>query len=212
MDKNEIEKHFKGTTTVGVVCSDGVVIGADMRATMGGFIANSDVRKVFKIDTNLALTIAGSVGDAQELIRIIKAQNEIYKMNEGRSMSPKSANSLLSIILQGNKMVPYYVQLIIAGVDGDQPQIYNMDQLGGYTEEKEFTVTGSGSEVAIGYLEDSFRKGTTTKDAVKVVARALAMATKRNAYTGEGVIIATITKAGYTEYLGKDLDKMLGAK
>ncbi len=211
MDKNDIDKHLKGTTTVGVVCSDGVVIGADTRATMGGFIANSDVRKVFKIDTNLALTIAGSVGDAQEIIRIIKAQNEIYKMNEGRSMSPKSANSLLSIILQGNKMVPYYVQLLVAGVDGDEPQIYNLDPLGGYTEERNFTVTGSGSEIAMGYLEDSYKKGLTTKDAVKTVARALTLATKRNAYTGDGMIVAAITKSGYTEYMGKELEKALGA-
>ena len=127
-------------------------------------------------------------------------------------MSPKSANSLLSIILQGNKMVPYYVQLIVAGVDGDEPQMYNLDPLGGYTEEKSFTVTGSGSEVAIGYLEDSYRKGTSTKDAVKVVARALAMAMKRNTATGDGMIIAMITKSGYSEYSGKDLEKALGAK
>jgi len=212
MDKNEINRHLKGTTTVGIICSDGVVIGADTRATMGDFIANPEVRKVHRIDNNLGMTIAGSVGDAQELIRVIKAQNEIYKMNEGRAMSPKSANSLLSIILQGNKMVPYYVQLIVAGVDGDEPQIYNLDPLGGYTEEKNFTVTGSGSEVAIGYLEDSYRKGITTKDAVKTVARALAMAMRRNSATGDGMIIAAITKSGYTEYMGKELDRMLNAK
>jgi proteasome beta subunit len=212
MEKNDMNKYLKGTTTVGIVCSDGVVIGADTRATYGDFIASPEVRKVYKIDNNLAMTVAGSVGDAQELIRIMKAQNEIYKMNEGRSLSPKSANSLLSIILQGNKMMPYYVQLIVAGVDGDEPQIYNLDPIGGYTEEKNFTVTGSGSEVAIGYLEDSYRKGITTKDAVKNVARALAMAMRRNSATGDGMIIAAITKAGYTEYTGKDLEKMLGAK
>ncbi len=212
MEKNEIEKHFKGTTTVGIICSDGVVIGADTRATMGDFIASPEVRKVHRIDANLALTIAGGVGDAQELIRILKAQNEIYKMNEGHSMSPKSANSLLSIILQANKMVPYYVQLIVAGVDGEEPQMYNLDPLGGYTEEKNFTVTGSGSEVAIGYLEDSFKKGTSTKDAIRIVARALAMAMKRNSATGDGMIIAAMTKSGYAEYSGKELEKALGAK
>jgi proteasome beta subunit len=210
--KNEMEKFMKGTTTVGMVCSDGVVIGADTRATMGAFIANQDVRKVFRIDSTLGLTVAGGVGDAQELIRIVKAQNEIYKMNENRSMSPKSAASLLSIILQQNKMYPFYVQLLVAGVDGEEPQIYNIDPLGGYTEETKFTVTGSGSEVAIGYLEDSYKKGVTTKDAVKNVARALAIAIRRNAATGDGMIIAVITKSGYTEYSGKELEKVLAAK
>ena len=209
---NDLEKHLKGTTTVGIVCSDGVVIGADTRATMGTFIASPEVQKVFKIDSTLGMTVAGGVGDAQELIRILKAQNEIYKMNENRSMSPKSAASLLSIILQQNKMMPYYVQLIVAGVDGDQPEIYNLDMFGGYTEETKYTVTGSGSEVAIGYLEESYRKGMSTKEGVKSVAKALSIAIKRNSATGDGMLIATITKSGYTEYGAKELEKLVGTK
>jgi proteasome beta subunit len=210
--ENKIDKYMKGTTTVGIVCSDGVVIGADTRATMGTFISTPDIRKVYKIDSTLGMTIAGGVGDAQELIRIMKAQNEIYKMNENRSMSPKSAASLLSIILQQNKMMPYYVQLIVAGVDGDEPQIYAIDPFGGYTEESKFTVTGSGSEVAVGYLEDAYKKGMTTKDAVKSAAKALQYAIKRNSATGDGIIIAAITKSGYTEYSGQSLEKVLAAK
>lgn len=209
--KDENSKYFKGTTTVGVVCSDGVVIGADTRATMDTFIANQEVKKVWKIDNNLGLTIAGMVGDAQELIRIMKAQNEIYKMNENKPMSPKSASSLLSIILQQSKMMPFYVQLLVAGVDGEEPQIYNLDPFGGNIEESRFTVTGSGSEIAVGYLEDAYKK-MPAKDAVKMVARALSLAMKRNSATGDNMVIAAITKGGYTEYAGKELDKTLGAK
>lgn len=209
--KENINKYLKGTTTVGLICSDGVVIGADMRATMDTFIANQEIRKVHKIDNNLGMTIAGGVGDAQELIRIMKAQNEIYKMNENRSMSPKSASSLLSIILQQNKMYPYFVQLLVGGVDGDEPQLYNLDPLGGYTEEMKFTVTGSGSEIAVGYLEDAYKK-VPAKDAVKLAARALTLAMKRNSATGDGMIIAAITKGNYTEYTGKELEKVVGAK
>jgi proteasome beta subunit len=212
MDKNEAQKYLKGTTTVGIVCSDGVVIGADTRATWGTLIANSETRKIFKIDNNLGLTVAGTVGDAQEIIRILRAHNEIYKMNEGRPLSPKSANSLLSIILQGNKMYPYMVQLIIAGLDGDEPQIYNMDPIGGYTIDTGFSVTGSGTEIAMGYLEDSYKKGMPTKDGLRIVARALQMAIRRNSATGDGMIIAAITKSGYAEYSGKELEKVLGAK
>lgn len=112
--KNEIGKYVKGTTTIGIVCSDGIVIGADTRATAGDFIASSETKKVWKIDNNFGLAIAGLVGDAQELVRIMKAHNEIYKMNENRPMSPRSAASLLSIILQQSKMMPYYVQLILS--------------------------------------------------------------------------------------------------
>ncbi len=214
MDQGSLDlykKIMKGTTTVGIVCSDGVVVGADSRATMDTFIASSEARKVWKIDGNLAMTIAGGVGDAQELIRILKAQNEVYKMNEDHALSPKSACSLLSIILQENKMVPFYVMLTIAGVDGDEPQLFTIDPLGGYSVESKFSATGSGSYTALGYLEDTYKKGISTKDAIKVAARALAIAMRRDSATGDSMIIAAITSSGYTEYAGKDLEKIIGS-
>jgi proteasome beta subunit len=212
MDKSDYNKYFKGTTTVGIICSDGVVLGADSRATMGDYIASSETRKVWKIDSNLGLTIAGGLGDAHELIRILKAQNELYKMNENAPLSPKSAASLLSIILQQNKMMPFYVQLMVGGVDGDGPQLFNLDPFGGNSEEANYSATGSGTESAIGYLEDAYRKGMTTKEGVKIAAKAIAIAMKRSAATGGNMIITAITKSSYTEYTGKELEKIVSQK
>jgi proteasome beta subunit len=206
----DYKKILKGTTTIGLVCSDGVVVGADSRATMDNIIGSSEARKIFKIDGNLAMTIAGGVGDAQELIRIMKVQNEIYKMNEGHPLSPKSAASLASIILQENRMYPLYVWPLIAGMDGDMPQLFNVDPVGGAIEESKFTSVGSGSQAALGYIEDMFKKGISTKDAVKGVARALTIAIRRDSASGDNILIAVINKAGYTEYTGKDLEKVLG--
>lgn len=208
---DQYKKYMKGTTTVGIVCSDGVVIGADSRATMDTFIASGEIRKVFRIDENVGMTIAGLVGDAQELIRIMKAQNEIYKMNEDHAFSPKSAASLLSIILQENRMMPFYVQLILGGLDGNEPQLYSIDAMGGATEESKFTASGSGSLTALGYIEDSYKKGITSKEAIKLAARALSIAMRRDSATGDSIRVAAITGSGYTEYTGKDLEKAIGA-
>lgn len=208
-DAKDYKRYLKGTTTIGVVCGDGIVIGADTRATAGTYIASGEAKKVARIDSNLGMTIAGMVGDAQELIRILKIQNEIYKMDEGRPLSPKSATSLLSIVLQSNKMLPYYVELIIGGMDGEEPQLYSMDPVGGYTAESKFSATGSGSTVAIGYIEDNYKKGMSTKDAVKLVAKALEIAMRRDSATGDSRNVAVITESGYTEYSGKDLEKMV---
>jgi len=210
--KNEQYKYVKGTTTIGIVCSDGVVLGADTRATMGDFIASTETKKVNKIDNNMGLTFAGSAGDGYEILRVLKAQNEIYKMNEGRPMSPKSATSLLSIILQQNKGFPFYLLLLVGGVDGDEPQLYSLDPVGAIGEESKYAVTGSGMEVAAGYLEDSYRKGVSTKDAIKLVARALTLAGRKISSTGDSMWIAAISKSGYTEYSAKDLEKIIGAK
>ncbi len=208
MNKAEYAKYMKGTTTVGIICSDGVVMGADMRSTMGDFVNNTSVRKVFRIDDNLVLTVAGSVGDAQEIIRILRAHSEVYKMSENHPMSPKSAASLLSIILQQNKMMPYYVQLMIGGLDGSESELYSMDPIGGYSDESKYVVTGAGTEMATGYLDDAYKKGIGTKEGVKLASRALSIAMKRSASTGDGMIIAVVTKSGYTEYSGKDIEKI----
>ncbi len=209
MDQQMYEKIMKGTTTIGVVCADGVVMGCDSRVTMDSFIASTVGKKVYKIDDNLAMTIAGGVGDAEELIRILKAQNEMYKMNEGRPLSPKSAASLLSIILQENKMMPFMVQLIVGGIGDQGPQLHALDAFGGVTEEPQFTASGSGSITALGYLEDTFKKGAMTKDVIKDVAKAISIAMRRDTYTGNNIVVATITKEGYKEYTGKDLEKFL---
>ncbi len=213
MDSDRYKKIMKGTTTVGVICSDGVVLGADSRATMDTFIASSEARKVWKIDDNLGLTIAGGVGDAQELVRLLKAQNEIYKMDEGKPLSPKSASSLLSIILQENKMMPFYIQLIIGGLNtSNEPQLYSLDFFGGASEESKFTATGSGSLTALGFIEEAYKKGMPTKDAVKLVARALSIAMRRDSATGDHLTIVVISKSGFTEYTDKDLEKVTSAK
>ncbi len=204
-----IAEHMKGTTTVGLSCSDGVVIGSDTRVSMGTFIFNSEMKKIFRIDDSLGITVAGSLGDADELVRMLKAHNEIYKMNENKPLSPKSAASLLSIILQQNKYMPLLVQLIVAGIDGDQPQLYSLDPWGGVTSDSKFTSTGSGSLTALGYLEDVYRKGMSTKEAVREAAKALSIAMRRDSATGDNMAIATITKAGYTEIPEKDVLKLL---
>ncbi len=209
--KDFAEKVMKGTTTVGVICSDGVVMGADSRATMDTFIASSEAIKVNKIDENLGLTIAGGVGDAEYITKLLKAQNELYKMDEGRPLSPKSATSLLSLILQENKYMPYIVQLIVGGVNREGPEIYNLDPFGGYTKESKFTATGSGSPVALGYLEDVYSKNTSTQEMVKHAVKALKIAMKRDSATGDHINIVAITKNGYKEYSQEEIEKVAKA-
>lgn len=206
--KDMSERIMKGTTTVGVVCSDGVVLGADSRASMDTFLASSEAVKVNRIDGNLGMTIAGSVGDAQYLVKLLKAQNELYKMNEGRPLSPTSASSLLSLVLQENKMMPFYIQLLLGGMNNGVPELYSLDMMGGYIKESKFTSTGSGSPVALGYLEDVYKKPLSTAEVSKHVARALKIAMKRDTATGDRIHVIAITKSGYKEYSKEEVEEM----
>ncbi len=192
MFMTEIEKKMlKGTTTVGVTFSHGVVIAADKRATYGNFIAAKEVEKIHMIDDKMAMSIAGGVGDAQTLLRYIKAELELYKYSNGGSMNVQGAATLLANILQGNKYFPYLVQLIVAGVD-EKPRIFDLDPFGGLLEEK-YVSTGSGSVVAYGILDEMYKDGLTENEAIRVAAKAVAAAMKRDNATGEGIDLISIT-------------------
>ncbi|MGB9703200.1 MAG: archaeal proteasome endopeptidase complex subunit beta [Candidatus Micrarchaeia archaeon] len=204
-----MEKIKKGTTTIGLVCQDGVILGADKRATMDTFIASKEVKKIYKISDNLGVTIAGGVGDALELIRLLRYHSEIYRFNTNLSMSPKVASTLLANILQSNKYFPFLVQMLIGGInERGEPELYNIDPLGGYTKEN-FTATGSGSLTAIGILEEAYKANRTTDENLKIGIKALNIAMRRDAATGDGIDIVKITKEGYFEYSKEEIEKLL---
>ena len=202
-------KAMKGTTTIGIICSDGVVMGADSRATMDTFIASSEAVKIYKINDRLGLTVAGDVGSAEYLAKLLQIQNSSYMMEEKVPLNPTSATSILHIILQENKMFPFLVQLLVGGFNRDTPELYSIDPIGGYIKESKFASTGSGSLTALGYLEDNYKKDMTTQEATKIVAKGLKIAMKRDSATGDRINIVTITKSGYRELSGEEIEKLL---
>ena len=188
-----------GTTTVGVVCKDGVAMGADMRATMGHLIAHKQTQKLFKIDNHIAMTIAGGVGDAQVLVRWLSTEVQLYKLKRGSDMSVNAASTLMANILNQRKFAPFYVQLLIGGVDLDGPSIYSLDAAGGSIPDK-FVTTGSGSVFVYGVLEDQYKDGMTIDEGMDLCIRGISASIKRDSASGDGMNICSITKdKGYQQ-------------
>src|SRR5207247_7691187 len=127
----ETPKHSEtGTTTVGIVAKEGVVLAADRRATAGTMIAHKRTRKVYRLDSNLGLTTAGLVGDLQLLARYITAEVELYKLKRNTSMPVEACATLTANILANRRYFPYWVQLIIGGVDRKGGAVYPPDPAG----------------------------------------------------------------------------------
>jgi len=188
----------KGTTTVGVVCKDGVVLGSEKRATMGNFIASKTADKIYQIDELAAVTTAGLVGDAQALVRFIKVETNLYRMRRAEPMTVKSIVTLMSNVLNGNRYFPYYVQLLVGGMDYDGAHIYSLDAMGGLSLEEQTTATGSGSPIAYGILEDRYNNEMKIDDGIELAVRALHTAMKRDSASGEGIDVVAIRKDGYS--------------
>lgn len=200
-----------GTTTVGIVFQGGVVLATERRATMGTLIASKKAKKVHSITDRIGMTIAGGVGDAQQLVRIINVECNLYQIRRGKEISVGAAATILSNYLNQNRFSPYYVQLLVGGVDMNGPSIYSVDAAGGATLEEDFVSTGSGSLTAYGVLEDRFRPDMNEAEAVDLAVRALRAATRRDSASGEGYNVVVITRDKFAYIPETKIAEMLPA-
>ena len=191
---------LKGTTTIGVVFENGVVLATERRATMGNLIASKKAKKVYQIADRIGITTAGGVGDAQQLVRLMQVECNLYQIRRGRKMTVGAAASLLSNVLSQNRMYPYYVQLLVGGLDESGPSVYSVDAMGGASLEEDIVSTGSGSPFAYGVLEDRFKEGLNEKETVELAIRALRSAMRRDSASGENISVVVITKDKYEEF------------
>ncbi|RUM47775.1 MAG: proteasome endopeptidase complex, archaeal, beta subunit [Hyperthermus sp.] len=188
----ETLKPLKGTTTVGFITRDYVVLAADRRATSGYYVAHKKTKKIIKIVDYMALTTAGLVADAQVLAEWLSNHLRYHSYVAKRPLSVRAAAEYLSAILHASRLYPYIVQLLLGGFD-TKPRLYNIDWFGSVTEEK-YVATGSGSPIAIGVIEDQYRDDLSIDEAVKLAYRAVYAATKRDTFSGNGVDIVVIGK------------------
>ena len=199
---------LKGTTTIGVVCKDGVILASDTRVTMGFYVAHKHGKKVYQIDDHLAMTIAGSVADAQRAVDILTANAHLYRVDLGRPLPVNSAARFLSNLLFSARYIPLLAQVLVGGVDDTGPHVFSIDPFGSMTEEK-YVSTGSGSPVAYGILEEKFREGSTIKEMLPVVVKAVNASMKRDAASGDSFNIVVIDDKGYRELADKEKKQLL---
>ncbi len=189
---------FKGTTTIGVVCKDGVILASDTRVTLGTLVAHKRGKKVYKIDDHIAMTISGSVADAQRAVEILKINARLFHLEHKRPMPVVSAGRLIANLLFSSRLAPLLTQILIGGVDDSGPHVFSLDPFGSLTEEK-CVATGSGSPIAYGVLEDRYREGMLIKEALPIIVQSINSAMKRDTASGDSFDVAVIDENGYRE-------------
>ena len=187
-----------GAASVAVKCKGGVVLGSDRRATWGYTIINKSTKKVFKLTDFIGLAAYGLIGDFQILVRILRAQANLYILDAGERISTKSMGKMVSNYLYSRKMAPLYTNLVVAGMDDDGPKLYTLDALGSLMEDDYGTV-GTGMLMSIGILEAEYKPDMTIAAGEKLVEKAIRNSIKRDAMSGNGIDLVTITKDGANE-------------
>ena len=186
-----------GTTTVGLIAKDCVILASDQRATMGYLVANKTAKKIYKISDSIGATIAGSVADAQAIMELLKAEAKLFEIQRGRPMRVRALTRLLSNIMFSARGT-YMLQCLVGGFDDDGPQVFYTDFIGSVLPDK-YTSTGSGSPIALGVLEAEYKDRLAKKKAIELAVRAIAAAIERDAATGNSILVSVIDKDGYQE-------------
>lgn len=201
-------KH--GTTTVAVRFKDGVVVAADKRASMGTFIASKKTEKIHDLNKHTIATIAGLVSDAQYLVNLTKANVNLFELSRGYPPTTKMVGNLLASVMyeQYRAYFPYYVAMLACGLDKEGPHVFTLDMAGGITDE-DFASTGSGSMIAYGVLESTWKEGLTKDAALKIVLTALKTAISRDTATGDGMDVAVVDKKGIKRLTAEQVKAVL---
>ncbi|MHA1229029.1 MAG: proteasome subunit beta [Candidatus Helarchaeota archaeon] len=186
-----------GTTTVGIIIKDGVILATESQATAGYYVATKKADKLFKLMDNMGITISGGVADCQALVKLLQALLRLRELEFNELVSVNSAVSLLSSLMFQNRLFPYYSMLIIGGYDKTGPHIYSMDFFGSILEEKKFVSIGSGSVIAIGVLEADWKENLSETEGIELVKNAIESARRRDSASGGAFQIAVIDKKGF---------------
>lgn len=187
-----------GATTIGLVCSDGVILASEKRVSYGYMVMSRVGKKVFKLADHIGAACAGLVSDMQILVREVGAYANLFKMDVGRPMPVKSAAKVMSNTLFGRRLFPLITQTIVGGMDEEGPSLYVLDVLGSVIPDK-FAAVGSGAEIAVGVLEQDYKDKISTKEARDLAIRAVKSAISRDVMSGDGLDILVITKEGIKE-------------
>jgi len=187
-----------GATTVGVVCRDGVILASEKRVSYGYLIVSKGGKKVFKITDCIGAACAGLVSDMQILVREVEAYANLFSLDVGRPISVRSAAKLMSNLLFERRLAPLITQTIVSGVDEEGASLYVLDILGSVIPDK-YAVVGSGTEIAMGVIEEGYKEDLTVEGAKDLVVRAIKSAISRDIMSGDGIDFLLITKDGTRE-------------
>jgi len=187
-----------GATTVGAVCSDGVILASEKRVSYGYMIMSKVGKKVFTITNRIGAACAGLVSDMQMLVREVEAYAKLFNLDAGRPMPVRSAAKVMSNLLFGRRLTPLITQTIVGGIDEEGASIYVLDVLGSVIPDK-YAAVGSGAEIAIGVVEEGYKDGMTTEEAKELIVRAIKSAVRRDIMSGDGADFLKITEKGIQE-------------
>ncbi|MEM3405886.1 MAG: proteasome subunit beta [Candidatus Pacearchaeota archaeon] len=209
----EIKKVIKktGTSILGIVCKDGIVMAADRQVTAGNIVMSKTERKIIQINDYLVIATCGNVSDAQFMAKILSAELKLKEYNSGERPTVKEAANLLSMIafrsIRQFSTIPSVVGILIGGYNEDGSfELYTIEPAGSILKVEDYDANfGSGMPYILGILESEYKKDITTKEGIELAVKCLKASTQRDVGSGYGIDIFTITKNEIKKVFEKEI-------
>ncbi|MFX1535575.1 MAG: proteasome subunit beta [Promethearchaeota archaeon] len=199
---------YGGGMATGIVCKDGVAVGADKRYAFSNLIASKRGKKVHLIADRIGWASTGIIADIQYVTRVIVANNTLYTLENQRTMSVRATVKLLSNFLYGDRFFPKWVEPVVGGYDLNEKKahLYSMDAWGSLTEER-FAAAGTGATFALGLLEDAYKPEMSLKEGGELLGRVFRSTLSRDSASGGGFDILLISEKG-AEWIHKEIPEL----
>jgi len=199
-----------GTTIAGIIYKDGVVLGADTRATEGPIVADKNCQKIHYIAPNIYCCGAGTAADTENVTNVIASSLELHRLRTGRqSRIVNACRSLKQHLFKYQGQVS--AALVLGGVDYTGPHLYSIAPHGS-SDKVPYVTMGSGSLAAMGVFEAGYRPDMELEEAKKLVRDAIAAGVFNDLGSGSNIDLTVITKDKTTELRPYEIANVRGPR
>jgi len=216
-DKLKMDDELKksilktGTTILGIVCKDGVVMAADRQVTAGNIVMSKTERKVFPVNDYLLIAGCGIAGDIQRVPKILSAELKLKQLRSHSRPTIKQAAGLLTNMnysgIRQPSMIPQQAGFLLGGYNEDGTcDLYTIEPAGSTIKVEDYDANfGSGMPYVLGLLERQYKKGLSIEQGVELAKEAIKSSTQRDTGSGYGIDIYTITKDGIKKVVTQEI-------
>ncbi len=207
--KNSILKS--GTTIIGIVCKNGIVMASDRRATAGNLIISKNTQKTVRVNDYLVVSGTGMASDIEMQKKILSAELRLKQLRAKKKPTVKEAANLTAMLsyrgIRQFSAIPAIVGTLIGGVNEDgTTELYSIEPAGSVSKVEEFDANfGSGMPFVLGLLERQYKKDLPVKEGVELAIEALKSSTQRDVGSGNGIDVFSITKEGVEHVIEQEI-------
>ncbi len=207
--KNNILKS--GTTIIGIVCKDGIVMASDRRSTAGSIVMSKNIQKTVRINDYLVVSGTGMASDIEMQKKIIAAELRLKELKSKKRPQVREAANLIGMITYRNirnpSMLPSIVGTLVGGVNEDgTAELYTVEPAGTALKVEDYDANfGSGMPYVLGLLERQYKKEISVKEGVELAIEALKSSTQRDIGSGNGIDVFSLSKKGITHEIAQEI-------